>query len=204
MGLSVTIIPTIVPPATAPPTVSPSTGQSPSLPESPISPSPISPTEIPNSPPATEAQQQTSPTTTIQAQNLPTQAQTEPINTIGQTSPPAQPNNSGPNTDNPSSSSQPNAPLPPPEPAVEPPPNLHPMTTRAKKGISKPNSKYAYSTNLTKSNLSYLQPLPKPSQTQIGDKLSSMSSTPLLGTAPSLLFRHHLIKIRSVVVGFLP
>lgn len=47
------------------------------------------------------------------------------------------------------------------------------------------------------------QPLPKLSQTRDGDKLSPMSSTPLLKTEPSHWFHLRQIKTWSAVVGFL-
>lgn len=201
----VSVVPTSTPSSTSQPPQPTSSDQTPS----PLSSSPTSPAQTET--PANETQSVTNPITQVQQtfQNPETTNQTSQ----------AQQNVPNPETIHQAQNQTSNNPSPQTQTSLSPPtnvdqtsplslqpdpqPNQHPMTTRAKRGISKPNSKYAYAANLTQSHHFIPTTIAQALADQIGDKLSSMSSTQLSRTERFLSFHHLRTKTQWAVVGFL-
>ncbi|WZZ66822.1 hypothetical protein YC2023_078192 [Brassica napus] len=157
----VTVVPTSTPPPSAPQSPQPTSSDPSPLPPSSSSPTPAQ-TETPSSPLNSAQETQTVTNQNTQAQpslpnpettNLNTQAQVD-VSNPNPTNPAQLQTSldSIPQTHNPQSSPTILDQTSPSPPQTTTQPNQHPMATRAKRGISKPNSKYAYAANLTQSH----------------------------------------------------
>lgn len=157
----VTVVPTSTPPPSAPQSPQPTSSDPSPLPPSSSSPTPAQ-TETPSSPLNSAQETQTVTNQNTQAQsslpnpettNLNTQAQVD-VSNPNPTNPAQLQTSldSSPQTHNPQSSPTILDQTSPSPPQTTTQPNQHPMATRAKRGISKPNSKYAYAANLTQSH----------------------------------------------------